>query len=334
LHLASHGGGWLYIKMLHASRWAALFLLLVLGACADDGSCKIETVGDLTVLNERGSPIVKATINDHPVALIVDSGAFVSNVWPSQLDKLDLQSAFSMVRMSGTGGQTMAGVATANTLGLGVATASNVQFSVAGTLFEGRMIGDLPVVGLFGAEFLSNFDVFFDLPDHRINLYHVSGCTADLAAWTAPYLKIPVDHDSRDNTKIILRLKLNGEPIDAFLDSGAQTTLIAQSDARSAGVHKSDLAQDRKSTGYGIDDEKQTRFVHRFDSLDIGSMHINHPTLVVGDTDHTLLGGDFLRHNRVWIPRYSSTIFVQHVRTNAPPATPFPSPHAAPAKSP
>ncbi len=174
-------------------RWCLLTSVIVLSACADDGTCKIASIGDLPVLNSRGVPLVKAAINGHPVALIVDTGAQISSVWPKQAAKLGLESQFEQVRMRGTGGETLGGVAVAETIALGSATASNISFVTVGNLLDGRMIDGLPVVGLFGADFLSNYDVVLDLPDHRINLYDIRGCEGMQPGWHGRFYKINVD---------------------------------------------------------------------------------------------------------------------------------------------
>jgi len=306
-----------------ALRGTLLIAGILLGACTDDGICHIGTLGDLPVLNARSFPIVRASVNGHPAAFIIDTGARLSTIWPKEADKLNLDISFNQVRLHGTGGETMGGIATADTLSLGSATAKEVSFVTAGTLFDGHTIGDLPVIGLFGADFLSNYTVVLDLPDRRISLYQMRGCTNWRPGWKGRYYRIPVDHDPRDETKIVMRLRLNGHPVDAYLDSGSNATLIAREDARRAGIRKDDLRKDRTGVGFGIDDEKTTRYLHRFDSLDIGPFHYAHPSLAVGETDTSLLGADFLRHHRVWIPRDADWIYVQSVK---------PQSHAQPGK--
>lgn len=291
--------------------WMALAFPLVVSACADNGRCVVSSVGDLTVMNDRGSPIVSSTVNGHPVAFIVDTGARFSSVWPGQVEKLGLNSQAGTVRLQGTGGMTFAGVATADTLGLGSATASDVSFVTAGNLFDGRTIDGLPVVGLLGADFLHGYDVVIDLPNHRINLYSIDGCPDAHPGWQGRFYKVKVSHAWNDETKTVVQIKLNGHSIDAFLDSGARSTLISRDDAREAGVKKDDLRLDKKGLGYGIDDEKTVRYLHRFDSLDVGPFHFTHPALGVGETDNSLLGAEFLRHHRVWIPRHANWIFMQ-----------------------
>jgi len=258
-------------------------------------------------------------LNDHPVAFIVDTGARNSLIWPKEVERLGLDSQFGSVRLKGTGGEVFGGVAEAETLGLGVATAKRVQFVTAGNLFDGRTIAGFPVIGLLGADFLSEYDAFFDLPDRRINLYQVEGCKAQLAAWTSSYEKIKVSDDSRDSTKIVVTFKLNGKSVDAFLDSGSRRTLIAQSDAIDAGVHRSDFKTDQKGISYGIDDEKTQSSLHQFDSFELRSIHIKNPKFFVSDTENTLLGADFFRHRRIWIPRFSREIFIKHVLKSEPP---------------
>lgn len=299
--------------MIYKIRWAALMLLITVSACTDGGRCVVSTLGDMTVINESGSPIVSSTVNGHPVAFILDTGARSSSVWPGQVEKLGLENHFKMVRLRGTGGEAFGGVATAETVGLGSATASNVVFVTAGNLFDGRTINGLPVVGLLGADFLDNYDVVLDLPNHRINLYTIDRCGDALPAWKGRFYKIKVSHAWEDETKTIVHIRLNGHPIDAYLDSGASGTLISRDDARAAGVKKSDLFLDRKGVGYGIDDEKSFRYLHHFDTMDVGPFHFSHPILRIAETDNSLLGADFLRHHRVWIPRHADWIFIQPV---------------------
>lgn len=315
-------------------RWLFLGIPLLLSACADDGVCRISTLGNLEVLNATGSPIVKATVNGHPVAFIVDTGAQISSIWPQEVDKLDLVSSFHTVRMRGTGGETFAGVAIADKLGMGSGTASDIPFVTVGNLFDGRMVNGLPVVGLFGADFLSSYDVVFDLPARRINLYVTHGCGESQPDWNGGFYKIGIDHGSQDRSKIQVHLKLDGHPMEAFLDSGAHRTLISLDDALAAGVKKADLLQDRRGVGIGIDDRKTVRYLHHFDSLDIGPFRIMHPVLNVGDTRDSLLGAEFLRRNRVWIPRRENWIFVQPVLAKVLSVSqPPPSSPAAPASA-
>lgn len=317
-------------------RWLFLGIPLLLSACAGDGVCRISTLGNLEVLNSVGSPIVKATVNGHPVAFIVDTGAQISSIWPQEVDKLDLKRTFNTLRMRGVGGETFAGVAIADKIGLGSGTASDIPFVTVGNLSDGRIVGGLPVIGLFGADFLKNYDVVFDLPNRRINLYVTNGCGESQPDWDGGYYKVTIDHGSRDPSKIEVHLKLDDHPMDAFLDSGASRTLISQDDALAAGVREADLLQDRKGLGYGIDDKKTVRYLHHFDSLDIGPFRIIHPVLNVGETRDSLLGAEFLRRNRVWIPRRENWIFVQPVLAQivgtTQPLLPSPAAPATPGK--
>ncbi|MFT8778396.1 MAG: retroviral-like aspartic protease family protein [Gluconacetobacter liquefaciens] len=316
-----------YGCMLRSLRWSLLCIPFVLSACAENGSCTIASVGDMPVLNEQGSPIVKASINGHPVAFIVDTGALITAIWTRQVDKLGLYSTFRQVQLRGVGGDTLGTVVTARTMGLGAATVSDVSFVSVGKMMDGRAINGIPVVGLLGADFLSSYDVVFDLPNHQVNLYDVRGCKGLIPRWSGGFYSVPTDEDHIDQTKIIVRVKLNGHPMDAILDSGAQHTLITTDDARGAGVTKADLARDHTGIGVGIDDKKLVRFMHRFESFQIGPFHFDHPVMPVSETDHSLLGAEFLRRHRVWIPRARNEIFVQPTG----PFTPIDPPTTAPA---
>lgn len=90
-------------------RVGALLLLGVALAGCDTGphQCKLITSGNMLVLNDWGSPVVRAAINGHPVALIVDTGAFSTTVGQSFVEPLGLNDTGATVLIHGVGGRIM-----------------------------------------------------------------------------------------------------------------------------------------------------------------------------------------------------------------------------------
>ena len=86
--------------------------------------------------------------------------------------------------------------------------------------------------GLFGADFLSNYDVDLDVPHGHLGLYRAQGCADDLQPFDPPCFAVPFRDE---NGHIALDIKLNGQALTAILDSGASATLIDAADAARAG---------------------------------------------------------------------------------------------------
>ncbi|GBQ71439.1 hypothetical protein AA103196_2777 [Ameyamaea chiangmaiensis NBRC 103196] len=316
------------------ARTSLTALALLTGCASEHGRCTLSTIGDLRVLNASRSPIVEAKINGHPVAFIVDSGAAASMVTDTAAESYDMTVLPGWVHIRGIGGETTVGGAVAEELTLGSATARHVVFF---TDFPGkRRIGTLPVAGLFGSDFLLASDaIVFDLPDRKINLYQTSHCTRDtLPLWRGESYAVPIDYDYGSNNHLAVRIRLNGHPIDAILDSGASSTVIAEDDARAAGVTRAELTQDLDGTLHGIDPHHPKSFAHRFDSLDIGPFHFNRYVALVADTERTLLGADFLRTHRVWIAPRDRVMYVQRVADGDPPTVTPAAPINPPATGP
>lgn len=207
-----------------------------LAACSPTGplECKVYTSGVMPIINRSGSPIVRAGINGHPVALIVDTGAMTSLIGTSHINPLGLNVVGSYGTLTGVGGVELAQVVKIDSLEMGPSKASNFAI-VAGGKFGGSING-LPIVGLFGDDFLGNYDTIVDIPDHIVRLVRTEDCPSPTPGWGERVHTIHVSHDTADNLKTILEIKVNGHVADATLDTGATNTLVTMHTARRAGV--------------------------------------------------------------------------------------------------
>lgn len=310
---ASHKGrnmGWQGLR-----QWAAAGVLGVMlaGCQAGPHQCKLITSGDMPILNSAGSPIVRAVINGHPVALIVDSGAQDSVIGKSYAETLGLENSGAGLVTHGVGGSDYGQVEIIRTLDLGSSKAKNVGVVVTG-VFDGS-VAHLPVVGLFGRDFLGNYDMLVDMPRHRVRLVDVEDCSTPTPSWAGRIHTVRVGHPYGDNHRTTLDIRLNGHPAEASLDTGAGTTLISVSAAHDAGVTQAMLNVDRVSTGYGVTHDPVRIYHHRFATLQVGDLVFTNVVLSVASgipDGGSLLGADMLRHYRIWLPRVGSKMYVQH----------------------
>ncbi|WP_428375865.1 retroviral-like aspartic protease family protein [Lichenicoccus sp.] len=291
---------------------AGLLAAGLLAGCAAGGpsatqACRIDRVADLPILPDARLPAVRATLEGEPVVFYIDTGAALSILTRSAADHFAFRGASALrMGLGGIGGVIDAPVVIVHRLDLGHGVARDIAMPVAGNL--GPPVQGLRVAGLFGADFLSNYDVDLDLPGHRFGLYDLRHCAAAIRPLDAPAFEVPFRLES---TRINLQVKLNGKPIDAVLDSGAVGTLVTLDDAERAGVTRAMLRSERSGFAIGIDESRLPAHRHRFDALEIGDETMHDYQFAVADTDFTLIGDDFLRANHVWISYSRRLLFVQ-----------------------
>ncbi|WP_243429774.1 retropepsin-like aspartic protease family protein [Acetobacter sacchari] len=211
---------------------------------------------------------------------------------------------------SGIGGMSRFPVMSIAELGMGTATARNVQMIQTDQKFGS--IGGVPIVGLFGADFLSNYTVALELPHLTVNLYRLHECTDEKERWEKEFDPVPFTIDNDRHVEI--SMKINGAPVDAILDSGAAGTTILPEDAARAGVTKSMLAADRAVSLIGVDQNAVHGWRHKFQTLQVGKEIFSNPTFMIApmEVSTALLGADFLRHNSVMISYRYRRVYIRN----------------------
>ena len=288
-------------------------LALPLAGCGGEGgpkTCRVDTVASLTLL-PVWQPAVEARLNGSKVVLLIDTGAQTSIITPAAADHYALSAdpARPPMLIGAHGGVEVAPVVTIHRRDLGNGRARDLDLPVASSL-KGS-IGGVPVFGLFGADFLSNYDVDIDVPDHHFAIRKLRACGAHIEPFDQAYFAVPF---RLEDTAVVVDIKVNGVPVTAQLDSGAPLTLISLSDARRIGVTRDALEADRQvSRRLHATFEEVDQRLHRFGSLEIGAETMNNFPFTVADieTRYTLLGDDFFHFNRVWISYPLGVLFVQ-----------------------
>ena len=204
--------------------------------------------------------------------------------------------------MTGVGGDELAEIVKIDRLEMGPSKAENFATIAAGKF--GGSVDGLPVVGLFGNDFLGNYDTIIDIPDHVVSLVRTEDCSSPAPGWGEKIHTIPITHADARHPETELTVKINGHAADAFLDSGSVNTLITMDVARRAGVTREMLKHDPVHLGLGVTHDPLKIYRHQFSTLEVGDITFHNISLnVIDDLSDTevLLGSDFLRHYRVWI---------------------------------
>ena len=303
------------MRMARACLVAMLLPIALSGCGGAPGACAVRTVVDMPLLGHTAIPTVVGRLRDQRVALLLDTGAADSLVLPSAVDRFGLPSdPDDRSTLTGIGGTVETKSASIHSLQLGLGHARDFDLIVGGGDLPDS-IQDLPVLGLFGADFMSGYDVDFDLPHRHFGMYDLSGCGETIQPVATPYFTMPF---RLDGNAIRIEIRLNDVPIEAILDSGSSRTYVTKADARRAGVTPAMLATDRIMHPLGADGTPVEGRLHRFESLELGAERLRNFPLEVASsaTGETLLGDDFFRLNRIWISYPHRMLFIRPALEN------------------
>lgn len=326
---------------------------LCLGPAAAEAECKISVRAEMPLRMEGNTPLLVGQINGRDVQLIADMGASKSVIFGSALKRLGLSAyVVDNTTFYGIDGSSRAYSTTLPTIKLGTMSAKDLSVFVIG-----KMEGDSgPVVGLIGADFFGQSDLEFDFAHGVIRFLKADGCKEDeVLYWGGAYSMLPL-LPSRDDNEVSVSVKLNGQPVDAMLDTGASVTLVNIATARRVGA---EIIPDPtgKYLVTGTAGQPLKADTARFASLVMDQEALKNVTLTTADVgsrnityelgsrlgsrldsaEGMMIGADFFRSHRIYVSRSQRRIYFTYnggpvFTTEAPKAKPptTPSPPVAP----
>ncbi len=257
-----------------------------------------------------------AKIDSEPLSLLLDTGADAGLVTPQVAQRLALPvDPGRRTLLQGTGGNgAWAQIVIVRSLRLGQLRIVDQAIPVGPLPAAPNVVP--PVGGLLGADILSAFDVEIDVPDNRLTFYRAppdgSSCAGKgLPPWSTSYEVVPL---RRAGGRLLATVRLDGQPIEALVDTGARSTILSTDAAARLGIGRDALAKDPGGIGGGIDMQPIEYRWHRFQSLQVGSEVIDRPVLTVlphVDAAELLLGSDFFRTRRVWLSYSTNRMFIR-----------------------
>jgi predicted aspartyl protease len=280
-------------------------------AAPQSAACSVRRIATLSIKVQRGFLLVPGSINGTPVSLLVDTGAEGAMVTPEAVARLELpRDEGHRTALVGVGGRVIS------------VNALMQEFSVGSVELGPRSIsvGPLPsfpevqppVSGILGADFLSRFDVVFDVPTLRMLLYDVRNCHGDFMDLPVGAFILPLRR-SRAN-RMLLDVRIDGQPTTAMLDTGARLSVMNTALAARLGVTPATLLADVGGTGRGIDQNTLIYHRHHFPTVQIGPETLLNDTIDVADVslpdESMLLGADYLQTHRIWLSFSTAQMFV------------------------
>jgi hypothetical protein len=168
------------------------------------------------------------------------------------------------------------------------------------------------IKGLIGTDILADFDLDFDFPNRKLNVYTVTGCkTVTPPGFTAA---ASMNFSFNDQRGAVLAAELDGKKLTALIDTGATSFAITRTAASRLKVTASSVNTDLalETTGAGNVTVKQLQ--HQFRSLSFGNETIRDPLFGIINTPVTtgdiLLGQRFLFSRRFFISNATRMLFL------------------------
>ncbi|MBV8972006.1 MAG: retroviral-like aspartic protease family protein [Sphingomonadaceae bacterium] len=284
-------------------------LAALLAAGRAGAACQIGIMATLPVTMQGLRPIVTATINGTDAPFVVDSGAFYSVITPGSARQfgLRLTSAPPGFYLQGVGGSASAGIATVAKFGIAGQTLDRVQFIVGGS-----ELGQ-DNTGVIGYNVLGLGDTEYDLAHGVVRLIKPTGCTRANQPYWAPGTGSEIVTEAGIGTRatrIVARVFVNGVPIRAQFDTGAEGTAISRAAATRAGLDVDGPGAHPSGLAGGVGRQRVRQWTVPVDIVKIGDEEVRKTRLTVvdqlfarADEPEMLLGADFFLSHRVYVAR-------------------------------
>jgi predicted aspartyl protease len=287
--------------------------------------CQLTKVASMPVVMQNNRMLVGGAMNGTDVLFQIDTGLSQTRLFAQTATTLNLNER--LLYSASKGGRIWETVVENLTLG-----------KVSLDHWRVLAFGNLPrwatknVAGVLGEDFLSHFDVEFDLAHQTINLYKADQCNgASLGFWSPDIVTAEFGSGSSDLPMIDITPKINGQDVRGFLDSGSPLSAVSIAAAERLGVSWDSPETVAGTPTQGMDGRKTNIRVGVVDRFSLGEEAIKNTHLRVGDLPekHTigminglpihqvipyeiLLGLDFINSHHVLVSHSQNKIYFSY----------------------
>ncbi|GAB3440773.1 aspartyl protease family protein [Massilia solisilvae] len=302
------------------SRGLALLgvLLCASPADADDNppKCQYVMVAELP-LNYTGLGLqvtTEGSINDTKAVMLVDTGAYRSMLTRTATDRLDLSLGPTGEYAIGIGGFSRVYAARVNEFKVGPSRSGKGRMPVIGDM------GSAPAEdAIVGAPFLLQTDLEFALAEKKLRFFRPSNCkNTFLGYWGDNVFEIPFESHYGSSPNPHFYVEVNGQQMEAMIDSGAVTSSMFSAAAKRAGLKIDKQESGRLGSVVGIGTDRVARWRTTIDSLRIGAEKVSNAEMAVLEADgppevDIILGDDFLRAHRVLFAMSQKKLYISYL---------------------
>jgi predicted aspartyl protease len=286
-----------------------------MAVAAAPSDCKLMRVDEWAVRLERNLVLVDGAINGQTIRVLLDTGAMRSFVLRPAAVRLGLPRRTTPYAGFGVGGSSYYDIVQLNDFRIGQAVRKGWGVPASGENDPGAGIAFV-----LGEDFFSQVDVEFDLAHKSVRLFQHKGCDGvSLAYWASgDASEMPIARIDEFHPQIVLTVLVNGQPVEALLDSGSSRSVLTKSAAAKLGVAPDQPGILPAGKMAGLGRGAVDTWMSQFDSVVIGNEKISDTTIAVADLyDDSnaprlrpmLLGTDFLLSHRVLVSHTQRKIY-------------------------
>jgi predicted aspartyl protease len=235
---------------------------------ADQAACSLKRVTDVDMIGEF-APLaaIPVTVNGTKLQVLIDTAGVLSSLSQDSVKKLDLPTHMSDEAEIMANGQRTTQTAKVHSLQIGAMNGSDFDFIVDPGGFTGSLDGRI------SPDLLRGYDVDFDFANNKVNFFSQDHCEGKVVYWTMSYASVPMTLDQMGH--IVIRVVLDGETLDAVVDTGSTQSTISEGIANRA-FH---ISADTPGVTPVPDADKESLIQYRytFKSLSMNGIAVTNP---------------------------------------------------------
>ena len=272
---------------------------------------------DMTMLPD-GEIAVPVTVNDQEMKLIVDTGDIYSGIGEESADALHLKRGIAGQMFYFLGNVPAYQYVAAHSFKLGPMSASDLRLLVV----PSQMMRP-NVDGLLGPNVMKGFDVEFDFAHGKFNIFSQNHCPHAVVYWTkGNYAQVPMHVD--DSWHISVPVTLNGKPLTAVIDSGADRSTMSLDTLKDIfGIDEKNPALKQTGAGTINGTARTTIYRYPFDTLALEGVTVKSPDIdiIPAETYGThnpqlIIGINVLRQLRLYIAYREQMLYATSAEAN------------------
>jgi predicted aspartyl protease len=296
---------------------SAFFLCAAAHAGDEPPKCQYVEIAELPL--RYSGPSLQVTtdgvIDGLPGPMLVDTGAAMSTLTRTATMRRDMSLSITGEHASGIGGYSRLYSTRVREFSVGPARSARGSMWVVGDM------GSAPSYdAIVGAPFLLQADMELSLAEKKMRFFRGANCnrTHNLGYWGDNIFEIPFERHFDKSPNPHFTIEVNGEKMEAMIDSGAQTTSIMSSAAKRAGLKLDAPGSAKLGYSEGVGTDRVARWSTIVERMQIGGEQVQNAEIAVLETSPVsgvdiLLGDDWLRAHRVLFAMSQKKLYISYL---------------------